>query len=75
MRKDYIMFGYFKFTFAEEEKHGVWDPWPELTITSPFVDSRVYLGQPSARVDLKPMPQSTFSPSQGLRIWPRKKGS
>ncbi len=26
-------------------------------------------GQPCARVDLNPMPESTFSPSQGLRIW------
>jgi hypothetical protein len=24
-----------------EEKHGVWDPMPELTITSPYVHSRV----------------------------------
>jgi hypothetical protein len=28
-------------------------------------------GQPYARVDLKPMPESTSSPSQGHRIWPR----
>ncbi len=28
-------------------------------------------GQPYARVDLKPMPESTSSPSQGLRIGPR----
>jgi hypothetical protein len=26
-----------------KEKHGVWDPWPELTITSPYVDYRVDL--------------------------------
>ncbi len=24
-----------------KEKHGVWDPTPEMTITSPYVDSRV----------------------------------
>jgi hypothetical protein len=24
-----------------QEKHGVWDPMPELTITSPYVHSRV----------------------------------
>jgi hypothetical protein len=24
-----------------KEKHGMWDPMPELTITSPYVDSRV----------------------------------
>ncbi len=23
-----------------KEKHGVWDPMPELSITSPYVDSR-----------------------------------
>jgi hypothetical protein len=41
------------------EKHGVWDPLPELTITSPYVNSRV---------DLNPMTESTLSPSQGLLI-------
>ncbi len=29
-----------------------------------------YHGQPYAKVDLNPMPESTLSPSQGLRIWP-----
>jgi hypothetical protein len=29
----------------------------------------VYHGQPYARVDLNPMPESTLSPSQGLWIW------
>ncbi len=58
-----------------KEKHGVWDPMPELTITSPYVHSRVdsqhiYHGQPYARVDLNPMPESYLSPSQGLWIWP-----
>jgi hypothetical protein len=50
---------------------------PELTITSPNVHSRVDsntftlgIGQPYARVDLKPLPESTLSPSQGLWIWP-----
>ncbi len=28
-------------------------------------------GQPYARVDLNPMPESNFSPSQGLWIWPQ----
>jgi hypothetical protein len=59
-----------------KNKHGGWDPMPELTITSPNVHSRVdsntfTIGQPYARVDLNPMPESTLSPSQGLRIWPR----
>ncbi len=36
---------------------------PELTITSAYVHSRV---------DLNPMPESTFSPSQGLWIWPQE---
>jgi hypothetical protein len=30
----------------------------------------MYHGQPYARVDLSPTPESTLSPSQGLRIWP-----
>ncbi len=30
----------------------------------------IYHGQPYARVDLNPMPQSILSPSQGLWIWP-----
>ncbi len=31
----------------------------------------IYHGQPYARVDLNPLPESTLSPSQGLRIWPQ----
>ncbi len=39
--------------------HGVWDPLPELTVTSPYVHSRVdsntfTMGQPYARVDFIP---------------------
>jgi hypothetical protein len=30
----------------------------------------IYHGQPYARVDLNPMPESTLSPSQEIRIWP-----
>ncbi len=30
----------------------------------------MYHGKPYVRVDLNPMPESTLSPSQGLRIWP-----
>ncbi len=30
----------------------------------------IYHGQPFARVELDPMPESTVSPSQGLWIWP-----
>jgi hypothetical protein len=33
-----------------KEKHGVRDPTPELTKTSPYVDS--FHGQPYARVDI-----------------------
>jgi hypothetical protein len=43
----------------------VWTPMPKLTITSPYVVSRVDsntftmgIGQPYARVDLNPMPKS-----------------
>jgi hypothetical protein len=42
-----------------KEKHGVCDPLPEFTITSPYVEARVDsntcsmgTGQPYARVDL-----------------------
>ncbi len=31
----------------------------------------IYHGQLYARVDLNSMPESTLSPSQGLRIWPQ----
>jgi hypothetical protein len=41
-----------------KEKHNVWEPMPELTITSPYVDSDIYL---YARVDLNPMPESTLT--------------
>jgi hypothetical protein len=62
-----------------KEKHVVWDPMPELTITSPYVHSRVdsntfsmSIGQPYAKVDLNPLAEWTLSPSQGLWIWPQK---
>jgi hypothetical protein len=56
------------------EKHGVWDPpKPELNITSPYVHSRVDyntftmgIGQPYARVDLNPMPESILTLCQSL---------
>jgi hypothetical protein len=32
---------------------------------------RIYHGQPYARVDLNPMPESSLSPSLVLRIWPQ----
>jgi hypothetical protein len=34
----------------------------------------IYHGQPYARVDLNPTPESTLSPSQGLLIWPQSFG-
>ncbi len=39
----------------------------ELTITSPYVDSRV---DSNTCTMSNPMPESTLSPRQGLRIWP-----
>jgi hypothetical protein len=57
-----------------KEKHGVWEPMPELTtynLTLCPHHSRlqhIYHGQPCARVDLIPLPESTLSPSQGLWI-------
>ncbi len=50
---------------------------PEWTIISPYDHSRVEssrftTGNPMpCRVDHSPMPKSTLSPSQGLRIWPQ----
>jgi hypothetical protein len=54
----------FKTEAESKEKHGVWDPMLELTITSPYVHSKsrlqhiysclVHWGQPYARVDFIP---------------------
>ncbi len=58
-----------------KEKRGICDPIPELTITSPYVHSRVDSntftmgGQPYARVDLNPMPESTLTLCQS-RLYP-----
>ncbi len=52
---------------AEPKEHGVWDPMPELTIYPHQVGSRVDYNTFTAG---NPMPESTLSPSQGLRIWP-----
>jgi hypothetical protein len=64
-----------QYTEAEfKEKYGVWDPMPELTITAPYVDSRfdsntfTMDGQPYARVDLYPLPESPLFPSQGFGL-------
>ncbi len=49
-----------------KEKHGVWDPMPGFTITSPYVhsrvDSNIYPVQPYARVDLNPSARVDFIP-------------
>ncbi len=50
-----------------KEKHGAWDPMPELTITSPYVYSRV---DSNTFTMGNPMPESTLSPSLGLWILP-----
>ncbi len=49
-------------------KHGVWDPRPEFSITSPYVHSRVDfntctmgIGQPYARVDFIPQSVDTHT--------------
>ena len=51
-----------------KEKHGVCNPKPELTITSPYVNSRVDSNRFTMGI---PMPESTLSPSHGLCIWPQ----
>jgi hypothetical protein len=56
------------YTEAEsKEKHRVWDPMPELTITSPYVHSIV---DSNTFTMGNPMPESTLSPRQGFWIWP-----
>jgi hypothetical protein len=50
-----------------KEKHGVWDPMPELTLTSPYVHCRDDFNTFTMG---NPMPESALSPSQGLWIWP-----
>ncbi len=42
-----------------KEKHGVWDPMPELTTSSPYVDSNTYT--------CNPMPDSTLTLGQSRR--------
>jgi hypothetical protein len=45
-----------------KEKHGVWDPMPEFTLTSPYVDSRV---DSNTFTMGDPLPESTLSPKSG----------
>jgi hypothetical protein len=42
----------------QKEKHGVWDPMPELTITSPYINSRV---DSNTFTMGNPMPESTLT--------------
>jgi hypothetical protein len=51
-----------------KEKHGLGDPMPVLTITSPNVHSRVNSNTftKSNPMQSRPLPESTLSPSQGL---------
>jgi hypothetical protein len=72
-----------KHRLSSKRKHGAWDPMSELTRISSCVDFRVdsntctmgfFIGQSYARFNLNPMPESTLSPSQGLRIWPLRTG-
>jgi hypothetical protein len=56
-----------------KEKHGVWETIPELTITSPYVDSRVdSIHLPWATLCQSiPLTRVDFIPGQGLWIWPQ----
>ena len=64
-----------KYTEAEfKEKHGVWDPMPELTITSPYVHSRVdsntfTMGNPMLESSLTLCQSRLYPPSQRLWMW------
>jgi hypothetical protein len=59
------------FSEAESiENMGVWDPMPELTITSPYVHSKVdsntyIMGNPMPESTFKLMPESTLSHQSG----------
>ncbi len=48
------------------EKYGLWDPILHLDYNTFYLG----IGQPYTRVELNPLPESTLSSSQGLRIWP-----
>jgi hypothetical protein len=53
-----------------KEKHGVWDPIPEMTITSPFVHSRVdsntfFMGNPMPESTLTLYAKVDFIPQSG----------
>jgi hypothetical protein len=49
-------------------KHGVWEPMPELTI---YVHSKTFtIGNNLPESTFNPMAESALSPRQGLRIWP-----
>jgi hypothetical protein len=53
-----------------KEKNGVWEePMPELTLTSPYVHTRV---DSNIFTMGNSMPESTLSPSDGLWIWPKR---
>jgi hypothetical protein len=61
-----------------KEKHGVWDPVPELTITSPFVHFRVYsntftMGNPKPESTLNLCQSRLYPPARdfgfGLRVF------
>jgi hypothetical protein len=57
------------------KKNGVWDPVPELTITSPYVHSRVdsityTMSNAITEPTLTLCQSRLYPPSQGLRIWP-----
>jgi hypothetical protein len=64
-----------------KEKHGVWGPMPELTITSPYADSRAAATHlPWAWATLFEIRPYTCArlyftpphpPRKGLRLWPR----
>jgi hypothetical protein len=55
------------FTEAEsKETHGVWDPMPELTITSPYVHSSI---DSNTFTKGNPMPASTLTLCQ-TRLYP-----
>jgi hypothetical protein len=49
-----------------KEKHGIWDPMPELTITSPYVHSRI---DSNTFAMGSPMPESTLALCQS-RLYP-----
>jgi hypothetical protein len=71
-----ILFASTQTEAESKEKHHVWYPMPDLTITSPYVhfvvDYNTFtMGMPESTSSLNAMPETTSSPCHVLEIWPQ----